>query len=69
MNCTGRASFGKIEWGGMGDGYELVKYQLDERHVFWELKNSSHNQSELQKAMTDRRLKESCHKLFKQVEK
>lgn len=69
MNCTGTGSFGKIEWGGMGDGYELVKYQLDERHVFWELKNSSHNQSELQKAMADHRLRESCRKLFKQVEK
>ena len=39
----------------MGDGYDLVKYQLDERHVFWELKKSSHSQSELQKAMADRR--------------
>ena len=53
----------------MGDGYDLVKYQLDERHVFWELKKSSQSQSELQKAMADHRLKESCHKLFKQVEK
>ena len=55
--------------GGMNDGYELVEYRLDEDHVFWELKKSSHKQSELQKAMADSRLKESCHKLFLQLRK
>lgn len=48
----------------MSDGYELVEYQLDEQHKFWELKNSSHDQSELQKAIANRRLRESCNKLF-----
>lgn len=51
----------------MDDGYELVEYRLDEDHVFWELKKTSHNLSELQKAMADSRLRESCHKLFLQL--
>ena len=53
----------------MDDGYELVEYRLDEDHVFWELKKTSHNLSELQKAMADSRLRESCHKLFLQLGK
>ena len=53
----------------MSDGYELIKYQLDEHHCFWELKSSSREQSELQKAMSDPRLSESCHKLFLQISK
>ena len=53
----------------MDDGYELVEYRLDDDHVFWELKKTSHNLSELQKAMADSRLRESCHKLFLQLGK
>lgn len=53
----------------MSDGYELVEYQIDEQHKFWELKNSSHDQSELQKAIANRRLRESCNKLFLQLAK
>lgn len=53
----------------MCDGSELVEYRIDESHVFWELKKSSQCQSELQKAMADRRLRESCHKLFLQLVK
>lgn len=53
----------------MSDGYELVEYQLDEQHKFWELKVSSHDQTELQKAIANRRLKESCNKLFSQLAK
>ena len=56
------------ERGGMDDDYELVEYRLDEDHVFWELKKT-HGQSELQKAMSNRRLRESCHKLFLQLGK
>lgn len=52
----------------MDDDYELVEYRLDEDHVFWELKKT-HGQSELQKAMSNRRLRESCHKLFLQLGK
>ena len=53
----------------MSDGYELVEFQIDEQHKFWELKNSSHDQSELQKAIANRRLRESCNKLFLQLAK
>ena len=35
----------------MSDGYELVEYQLDEQHKFWELKNSSHDQSSFKKPL------------------